>query len=202
MYIYSFHLSKLKSSIDMAATYILLPVYNELESDLFLNIVKKIVSRTRLENYLELSLMSGMERRKLIIECDPNDPSRSGEIARASLLGYWCCKNFPSFCKKLLGEQWYPSNGRKVFIGTNQNISDSDVDRLIFSSMELRVLELSVNASTLEKLKHFVSVPANICANNPVSISKKMRVFEVAESYIENGWAGLRYGKFNAVGFF
>lgn len=181
--------------------YLLLPMFTELKQDVFLNLLKKIVARTKFGDGIESAFTSGMTAKTLFIESEDlsakrNDETMSQQIRLSKLMGFWAVNNFPSLARKLLGECWNPPGDRTVNIGNQKTINDQEVDDIVFQNLKLRVIELSVSSSTLCKIKHFVTVHASICENNPVEISKKMRMFAIQDSHIDGCWQALKAGKF------
>lgn len=186
-------------------TYVLLPFYTEFSFDVFLDILKKVVARTKLgEEQLESAFISGMDTTTLFLEsedlttnCTSESP-KSKQIRLSKLMGFWTVNNFPLLGKKVLGELWQPPKDRKVVIGNDngQTKDDKQMDSIIFNKFELRAIELSVNSSTLAKVKHFVSVPACVCEKNYIKISKKMRMFDVQDAHMESCWQALKSGKY------
>lgn len=180
--------------------YVLLPLYTELKQDIFLEILKKVVSRTRFgEDFIECAFTSGMTEKTLFIESKDLSMDCNGETSMSelvSLIGFWAVNNFPSLGRKLLGQSWQPSKERIVNIGNQDILDDKLIDATVFKKLKLRVIELSVSESTWTKVKHFVAVPAGVCDDNPERISKKMKMFSIKDAYIDDCWKALKLGKF------
>lgn len=187
--------------------YIILPMCKDMEHDVFLSVLRKLLSRARVDDhYLNFALITGMEKLKIYIEpvdiLSDDSTDKEQEIRRTMLLGFWCVKNFPSLAKKLLGERWFPREGRKVLFQNGLVMPDEDIHSFIFPSLALSVMELVVSESTLEKIKHFVRVPPYIrSADEPIEISKKVRMFRIKDEFVENCWRSLKCGKYSEVSF-
>lgn len=186
-------------------TYILLPLYSELQPDVFLEILKKIVARTRLgEDYIESAFITGMDSKTLFMKsCEDLSAvsnehiSKSKQIRLFKLMGFWAVNNFPLLGKKLCGEAWQPPKERKIIFGNGETVmDDKQIDEFISPKFKIRVIELSVSNSTWIKIKHFVAVPSNICEKNPRRISKKMKALDILPAHIESCWLALKLGKF------
>lgn len=185
-----------KNTVGAGPIYVLLPFYTEFSCNVFLDILKKIVSRTRLgDNEIESAFISGMGAGTLFrkpedfsTKCTENSPV-SKQVRFAKLLGIWAADNFPSLGKKLMGERWQPPNGRMA----NELIYEN---KQMQSIIQLRVIELRVECSTFEKVKHFVQVPASVCMGEAIQISKKLRMFAIDDRQIEDCWQALKSGKY------
>lgn len=181
--------------------YLLLPIFTELKEDVFLNLLKKIVARTKFGDGIESLFTSGMTAKTLFIKSkdlssNRNDGTMSQQIRLSKLMGFWAVNNFPSLGRKLLGECWNPPEDRTVNIGNQQTMDDKEMDAIVFQKLKLRVIELSVSSSTFSKIKHFVTVSASVCENDPVEISKKMKMFAIQDAHIDDCWQTLKAGKF------
>lgn len=180
--------------------HVLLPLYTEFEPDIFLDILKKVVARTRLDEHpIDAAFMSGMAEKTIFIESEDlsakEQSSNLQQIRISKLIGFWAANNFPSLGKKLWGQSWQPHEGRAVSIGNRQLIkTDKEIDAIIFDKFKLRVIELCVSNSTLAKIKHFVAVPGSFCQENPVRISKKMRMFDILQEHLKTCWQSLKLG--------
>lgn len=182
--------------------YILLPFYTELKLDVFVTILKKVVSRKKSsDDYVVGAFTSGMSAKTLFIESEDllvncNDEISMPQLIRlVKLLGFWAVNNFPSLGRKLLGEIWMPSKERTVNIGNQKIMDDKQMDATMFQKFKLRVIELSVSDSTWVKVKHFVDVPASVCEASSDQISKKMKMFDIQDAYIDDCWQALKVGK-------
>lgn len=186
--------------------YVVLPFCTQFSCDVFLDVLKKVVARTKLgDNHIEGAFISGMEAKVLFIE--PEDlstdwtekSSKSKQIRLSKLIGFWSVNNFPSLGKKVFGGRWQPFEERKIVIGDGAllpDIDDKELDSIIFQKFVIRVIQLNVNSSTFAKVKHFVAVPASVCKTNFVRISKKMKMFEIQDLHMENCWSALKSGKY------
>lgn len=179
--------------------YLLLPIFTELKEDVFLKLLQKIVSRTKFGDGIESLFTSGMTANTLFIEWEDLSSNRKDEtqqIRLSKLMGFWAVNNFPSLGRKLLGECWNPPEDRTVNIGNQQTMYDKEMDAIVLQKLKLRVIELSVVSSTFDKIKHFVTVPASVCENDPVDISKKMKMFTIQDTHIDDCWQSLKAGKY------
>lgn len=199
-------MSEIKKSKNAPAFHILLPVCTESKFDVFLNILRCVVARSKLdEHHLTKAFMSGMKGKSFAVEMDDltlswkHLKSEEQQIRQSKILGCWAIVNFPSLQRKLFGDthQTPPRNGVSV-VGNPQMKADN-IDEIVFAKMKLRVVELSVSGSTFIKLKHFVKVPGfvGVRRSNEISISMKMVSFDVDADFVESCWDALRCGEFS-----
>lgn len=186
---------------------VLLPVCVELETDVFLNILRNVVARSARSELYDLqfdAFTAGLTDDTFYIKS--NDmllnwkelDSKSQRIRQLKLLGFWAIKNYPSLGKKLLGETWQPPQRKSVEVFGNSVMSPDAIDDVIFRKMQLRIMELSVCHSTVTaKLKHFVQAPSNIGKFNEIQISPAIKSFEIENDYLENCWKALKFGSFS-----
>lgn len=182
--------------------FVVLPVCTELQHDIFLNILKNVVGRSKLDTHLmDRAFIHGMKGPSLSynsndFNCNWSDEkSATKQMFYAKLLGSWAAHNFPSLGRKLFGEKWLPRQ-RDVLVRSTQESNIQEMYNTILKKLALRVVQLNVSPSTAEKLKHFVRVPANICDGNGLCLSKKMVSFGVHCSQIANCWKALATGNF------
>lgn len=184
------------------STCVLLPVFSAMEQDIFLGILKKTVRRrSRLgEDNLCNAFASGLSATTLSIDFEDMSAkdvsSKSQEIRMSKLLGFWAASKFPLLGKKYFGDSWCMKEKRTITIADQQTMSPDEFDAWIMKEIKLRVIELTVCHSTRAKMKHFVTVPHYVCKDDSVKISKKMKVLDIQDSYIENCWHALKSGKF------
>lgn len=183
---------------------ILLPVCTESKTDVFLNILKNIVARSKInDHYLTDAFMSGMNGEYFEVESDDVSlnwkqlSSETQQICQSKLLGFWTIDKFPSLGKKLFGESYQAPRRNAVKVIGNSEIEARNIDDLIFSKMKLRVIQLNVCASTFIKLKHFIKVPGCVGKSNECRISTKMISFDVETQYVESCWEALKVGEFS-----
>lgn len=191
----------MENSNKITPLYLLLPVFIELKQDVFLKMLRKIVSRTKFGDGIESSFTSGMTAKTLFINLEDlsancNDDDKELLIRLSELMGFWAVNNFPSLGLKLLGECWNPTEDRTVSIGNQQTMNDKEMDAIVFQKLKLRVIELSVSRTTLSRIKHFVTVPTYVCEKDPVQISIKMKMFAIQDAHIDDCWQALKAGKF------
>lgn len=181
---------------------VLLPFCVELETDVFLNLLRNVVARSRLDDQQLDILKAGMIADTLYIKSDDllvnwkelnSEPQR---IRQLKLLGVWTMYNYPSLGKKLFGESWQAPERKIVEVLGDSVKSAEAVNEVIFRKMKLRIIELNVSHSTLLKLKQFVRVPIDVGKSNGMKISPRIKLFEIDESAIENCWKALKFGKF------
>lgn len=191
------------TKINADAVHILLPVFSEIADDVFLEILKKLISRTKIDGHLCSAFISGLSAETLFFELEDlsisekENTSKSREIRIAKMLGFWAANNFPSLSKKLMGEKWRPVDGRTVAAENDKMLTTDEFDARIIKKMKLRVIQLQVSDSTRERiLKHFVTVPFNICESNTEKISKKMDQVNIKEPLMEKCWQALKSGSF------
>lgn len=180
------------------------PVCVETKTDVFLIILKKIVGRSMLDDhYLVSALKSGMsegftiESEDLSVDWTKLD-SESQQIRQWKLLGLWAVKNFPSLGKKLFGESYRVPQRSAVPVNGNSACEADSLDEFIFPKMKLRNVELNVYGSTMIKFKHFTRVPAVIGKSNEQRLSRKIKLFDVDDEFVERCWKALKSGEFSS----
>lgn len=181
--------------------YILLPVCLEQNDDVFLDILKCTIARSKLnQGALDLKLGMGSEK----FSVSPEDLSLNWEnhqtdvqkLRQSKLLGFWMVGNFPKLAGKIFWGSFDPPKRSDVVIVGNEQYSGDRIDSAIFEKMKLRIMELHLSWSTLEKLKHFVQVPSTVGMINEKIISKKMKSFDIEDQYIDDCWNALKFGQF------
>lgn len=192
-----------KSNQIAPPVYLLLPICVELETDMFFHILKTIVDRKRVDDNDQLKLFKkGMTAEKLLIEpddisknCWKDQQLKSNKERQFKLLGFWTIQNFPLFGKNLFGRSWQAPE--RKWVGFSENapaIKPEKIDTAVFQKMKLRIIELCVSDSTLNKLKYFVRVPNSIGKYRELYISPKMKSFEIQEKYLDICWKALKLG--------
>lgn len=182
--------------------YVVLPLSDRVKSDVFLDILKNVVARSKLcEDDLQYGVKCGLKAKTVHIKSKDlaykkEQSSKSQQIRLSRLLGFWAVNNFPSLGKKLVGVHWKPAEQRSVCVENQKMMMPEEVDATVFQTLKLRIIQLCVYESTLDKIKHFVFVPPNVCEGNSVRISKKMNLFNVQNEHIEKCWIALKEGKF------
>lgn len=185
--------------------YIVLPLCVESEFDIFLNVLKCAVARTKFdENELVREFMAAINGKKFDIKTKDltrnwmSMKSPSQQIRQINLIGFWTIKNFPTLSYKLFGETFQPQPRDDIFVVGNAQFESNKIDEIISMKMQLRVVELSVNESTFNKLKHFVKVPPIVGAkrSNEIRVSRKMISFDVDEDFVPICWDALKTGVF------
>ena len=187
---------------------ILLPICIELETDVFLNILKNVIGRKKLDDhYIDNALKLGMRSDKFSIEEEDisvswrEKKSRDDQIRQSKLLGYWAINNFPSLGKKLFGSSWQTPNRQSLqVVGHSKVLSAEEIDAMVFQKLKIRVMQLNVSPSTLVKINHFVNVPANIGKTNESKISMKIKSFDPYDEWNEQCWKALKLGSFSLDG--
>lgn len=181
---------------------VLLPFCMELETDVFLNLLRNVVARSRLDDQQLDILKAGMIADTLCIKSDDllvnwkELNSESQRIRQLKLLGVWTMYNYPSLGKKLFGDSWQAPERKIVDVLGVSAKSAEAVNDVIFKKMKLRIFELNISHSTLLKLKHFVRVPVDVEKFNGIQISPRIKLFEIDESVIEKCWKALKFGSF------
>lgn len=183
---------------------IVLPICVESNEDVFLSILKNVVARTKFEdNYLS-GFMKGMMSDQLDVGSDDMSVnwktlhSKAQRRWQSKLIGFWCSNNYPLIGKKLFGDGWTAPQ-RSYVTSNGRAITADDVDDIVFKKMRLRLIELSVNASTTDRLKWFVKAPASIDIFDPIQLSKKMRAFTIRSGHLEACWKALKFGQFSTT---
>lgn len=182
---------------------VLLPFCDELETDVFLNVLKHVVGRSKLpfDHHLEC-FKDGMTAHTLYIESNDllvnwnESDSKSQRIRQMKILGFWTAYNYPIFGKKLFGETWQPPQCKSVEILGDSSVEVSAINEVVFRKMKLRIMELSVCHSTLAKLKYFVRIPDDIAKFNGFQVSHKIMSFVIGSDQAEDCWKPLKLGKF------
>lgn len=182
----------------------MLPVCVEWNEDVFVSILKNVVARTKFEdNYLS-GFKAGMTSDQFDIGSDDMSVnwktlnSRAQRIWQSKLVGFWCSNNYPLIGKKLFGEVWEAPQ-RKSVTSNGTAIHADEVDTIVFQKMSLRLVELSVSASTTDRLKWFVKAPSSIDVFNPIQLSKKMRAFSIRDDHLIVCWKALKLGEFSTT---
>lgn len=183
---------------------VLLPWCWKAKTDVFLNILKNIIARSKLiSSAFDNALMVGMTSNSLAIESNDLSAdwgtrrSSSEQIRQWKMLGFWAIDNFPSFCKRLHGEKWQAPKRIGAIINGNA-MKVEDFDAIISKKMKLRIMVLDVRQSTIdEKLKFFVQVPnqmlATIDKRNECKISPKIKAYEID---CRDCWQAIKCGFF------
>lgn len=185
-----------------------MPICTEAKFDVFFNVVKSIIARSKLDvHYLDQALRSGLMADKVCIELEDMTTnwnelvSKEQQIRQFKILGYWAIENFPLLGKKMLGGSWKPPKRESFRIVENSKeiiLSDADVDAFVLKKLKLRLLQLNLSKSTLGRLKQFiVDVPASISKNNEIQISPKIKSFDVHDECVTDCWKALKLGKFS-----
>ncbi len=184
---------------------VLLPFCVEAKTDVFMIILKNIVARSMLEdNCLVTAIKAGMSEEQFSIEPDDisvdwtKQNSESQQIRQWELLGSWTASNFPALGKKLFGESYRVPKRNAETVNGNSVFESDSINEIIFSKMKIRIIELSVSESTMEKLKHFTKVPDVIGKSKEQRISRKMKSFEVDDAFVDRCWKALKSGAFSA----
>lgn len=199
------NIDKTKNIISLS--HILLPTCNKAEDgeDVFLNVVKKIFSRSRYENnYLDNSFKMGLsgdafhiEKEDLSMEWNQLT-SEDQKSRQAKLLGYWSIVNFPSLGKQLWGPSWRAQVKTLQFNNDSIEMNTEEINVMMAKKIVLRVLHLNVSESTLGKLKYFVNIPKSIIATtNATKVTKTTTAFDIDDKWIEHCWKALKLGGFS-----
>lgn len=180
--------------------YILLPVCVECKEDVFLSVVRAIIGRSVVDKNPSISSMiNGMNVRTLKIEAEDigawnNLNSQSQQMRQAVMLGYWCIRNFPSLGNKLCGNKWKAPQRRCVQIVGRESMIPEEFDSFIVAKMKLRIIELRVYQSTLERMKEFIRAPTNIGKVNRIQLYKKMFSLDIENGFHNQCWNAMRSG--------
>lgn len=176
----------------------------ETKHDVFFNIVKTIISRSRVEeDYLDNALKFGLTGEHFRIESEDITRNwaelntKEQQIRQSKILGYWAIEHFPSLGKKIHGQSWNPPTRESFRIDENSSetlLSEADIDALVFKKLKLRLLEVNLSKSTSAKLKRFiVDPPFDVVKYNECQISPKIKSFDIAGRH----WEALKFGKFS-----
>lgn len=179
---------------------VLLPFCAEVESDIFLSILKAAVWRMRLEDPHIEALKAGITDKFSVKLNDLSAhwkelDSKSQRIRQFKLLGFWIARSFPALGKKLVGDAWQASPGTRVEVVGNASMSPDEIETFIFRKMQIRIIEMKVSPSTLDKIKHFVRAPTNIEKLKGTKVSPKLTSYEVKIDDRKLCWKALKVGK-------
>lgn len=183
--------------------HVLLPYCNESNNDVFMNILKNALARSKFDvHYLDRAFISVMNGDQLAIQQEDVKVnwtllhSKKQQIRQSKLLGYWTMNGFPSLGKKLFGKKYRAPKRIAVEVVGNAVMSPETVDDFITPKMKLRLIQLNVNKSTVAKLKHFVKAPAFVGKINEQRISRKMKSSDIKPEFLETCWQALKCKKF------
>lgn len=201
----------------LSSVYILLPVCFESNYNVFENMVRNIVNRSRMDEDLLRNynaLQSGTSETFAIDFEDINTnwkklKRNSQQVRQSKILGFWAVKNFPSLGKKLFGDSWKAHQRKSIDVGKKsktpeeidvgkKSMTPEEIDDFIFRKMELRVIELSVQKSTVLSLKYFIKVPKTIAKYNAVTITPKIISFNIGGEALQFYWDELKRGDFSS----
>ncbi len=184
---------------------ILLPVCIELKDDVFLNILRTVVNRVRIdENSLCNDLKSGMMAATFAIDSEDVSvnwkelTSKSKQGLQSKMLGFWAIQNFPSLGRKLFGDSWKAHQRECINVVGKESMTPEELDDVIFQKLKLRIIELRVTESTIGMLKHFKKAPVNIGKCNALQISPKMKSFNIVEEHLSLCWDVLKGVEFSS----
>ncbi len=192
----------------MPALSVLLPVCTEIQVDIFMNILKATIGRSKqtkrpeLYEQLESAFKAGMTGKEFVVDLADisenweSKTTTSQHEIQTKMLGLWAAKNFPSIGKKFFGRNYQAPQRNGVKVNENLKIDADEVDAFIFKKMKIRIAELYVAPSTVKKLKHFVEVPEYVGRSNESEYSKTTKTFEVDANFVEDCWSALKAGKF------
>lgn len=190
--------------ITTSLSHILLPTCNESEEDVFHNVLKSILYRSKYENsFLDNAFKLGMSGGVFPIEEEDlamnwkQLNSEEQQIRQSKLLGFWAVENFPSLGKQLYGPSWQAKVKSLQSNTHSKEISAEEINAMIFKKLKLRVLQLNVSDSTLGKLKYFVNVPDNIARKNESKVSKTIKAFDIDDQWVKHCWKALKLSGFS-----
>ncbi|KAJ6648125.1 hypothetical protein Bhyg_03350, partial [Pseudolycoriella hygida] len=171
-----------------------------MEVDIFFNILKNVVLRSRSDDHLVDALKFGMTgtfhiKSKDLLDNWKDMTSTSQRVRQRKLLGYWAIENYPALGRKFFGDTWYPPQSRSVEVLGNSWISPHAIDKAIFRKLNIRIIALNVCESTLGRLKHFVEAPSNIDEFNGIKFTKNLKSFDIKSDYVDVCWKALKHGK-------
>lgn len=192
--------------------YILLPQCVETEHDVFLSILRSVVSRTSVEkNPLNNALINGMKVDTFRVEEEDIGPwnqlnSEPQQIRQAMMLGYWAIEHVPSLGSRICGNTWKAPQRKFVQLAGRPPILPDEFDHFIFAKMKIRIIELHENndKDMFQRLKTFVKAPVGIGKINRIQIfhrSKNMFSLDVDSAFDHQCWQALRSGVDKDVGF-
>ncbi len=179
---------------------ILLPCCLELQEDVFLEILKNAVWRSRMDDCYLDALKSGMTTKTLCVKSkdllvDWKELSSKSQLLRQyQVLGYWTMHNYPALGKKLFGKTWKAVQRQSIEVVGSEPMSPEAVDAVIMRKMKIRSIELSVCKSTVSKLRYFVETPNNIVRYNEKRLYPKVKSFDIQDDYVKECWKALKYG--------
>ncbi|KAJ6642719.1 Chitin biosynthesis protein CHS5 [Pseudolycoriella hygida] len=182
-------------------THILLPFCVEQDNDVFFDILKTTIARSKVTQKA-MDMRLGMGAGKLSVK--PKDlslnwkslKSDAQQIRQSKLLGFWMVANYPTMAGKLYwGLPDAPKRSDVVTVGTEE-LDGGSVDDIILKKLKLRIIELNVSPTTLDKVKHFVKVPNFIGMYNERQISPKVKAFDIEPEFVDECWSALKLGGF------
>lgn len=187
-------------SENIPPAYILLPVCVESKNDVFLSVLRSIIARSVIDKIpLNALLINGMKAPTFQIEAEDVGPwnnlnSQLQQNRQSMMLGYWSIRNFPSLGNKLCGDEWKAPQRRGVKVVGRESMNPEEFDSFIFGKMKLRIIELRVNQSTLQRMKEFIKAPTDIGKVNRIQLSKKMFSLDIENGFHQQCWDVLRSG--------
>lgn len=191
---------KIKAKPAKAVTSILLPFCEELQRDIFVEVIKSVVWHSKMDDDHIDAMKTGMTMKTVCVKS--NDlcvewtelTSESQQLRQYQLLGFWAASNFPAFCIKLIGDSWTAPQRQAVEIVGSEPMPCDAVDTVIMQKMKLRSIELKISSDTMSKLRHFVKTPKNIGTYNEIRISSTMTTFTINEVDVDKCWEQLKHG--------
>lgn len=182
---------------------ILLPVCSEVERDVFFKVVQNLISRTKLdEHFLDNAFKIGMTGEEFCIEIEDTTDNwlqrdtEEQQVRQSKILGYWASEHFPVIAKKFYGLKWKPPQRKGIeVVGHEETLSAKEIDEIVFKKLKLRLIELSVTPSTLQKLRLFMfDIPADIGKKNENSLAPAIKSFEIDDDSVDDCWNIVKFG--------
>ncbi|XP_037037457.1 CAP-Gly domain-containing linker protein 1-like isoform X2 [Bradysia coprophila] len=181
---------------------ILLPMCDA-KYDVFVSLITNLIGRVKLDEHPEdNALKVGLKGEKFAVElADLTDAwfessSIVQRIRRNNLLGYWSIAHFPVVGKKFFGLKWEPPQREELeIVGSEEKMCAEEIDDFVSKKLKLRLIELSVSQSTLQKLRLFVvDIPADAGKRNQSSIPPGMMSYEIDDHRAGDFWQLIKLG--------
>lgn len=192
-------LQNIKAKPAKAVTSILLPFCEELQRDIFVEVIKSVVWHSKMDDDYIDAIKTGMTAKTVCVKSNDLSvewskvTSKSKQLRQYQLLGFWAASNFPALGKKLIGDSWTVPQRQAVEVVGSEPMSCDAVDTVIMQKMKLRSLELKISSATMSKLRHFVKTPKDIGTYNEIRISSTMTTFTINEVDVDKCWEQLKH---------
>ncbi len=162
------------------------------------------ISRSKPDvHHLDNALKAGLMGEAIVIEQNyivanwKDLQTKPKQILQWKLLGFWANQHSSTLGKKIFQPLWEAPQRKCVEVNEGRLMTPDEIDVIIAKKIKLLVYELSVSRSTLDKLKPFVKVPADVVVYNAKQISPKIRSFEIKPDHLQRCYDALKLGKFD-----